>query len=119
MKALIVDDSKINLMVAQKILEKIGFNVDTVLSGEDCLEKVKNNNYDIIFMDIMMPNMDGIETYKHLKEINNFNTPVVALTADINNTRNDYINKYNFNEYLAKPLKIDELQKALSNLGLK
>ena len=68
MKALIVDDSKLNLMVAQKILEKIGFSVDTVLSGEECLEKIKNNSYNIIFMDIMMPNMDGIETYNCLRK---------------------------------------------------
>lgn len=118
MKALIVDDSKINLMVAQKILEKIGFNVDTVLSGEECLEKIKNNSYNIIFMDIMMPNIDGIETYNCLKKINDFNTPVVALTADVDNTRNDYINKYGFNEYLSKPLKIDELNQVLKNLKL-
>lgn len=118
MKALIVDDSKLNLMVAQKILEKIGFSVDTVLSGEECLEKIKNNSYNIIFMDIMMPNMDGIETYNCLRKVNGFNTPVVALTADVDNTRNDYINKYGFNEYLSKPLKIDELNQVLKNLKL-
>ena len=109
MKAFIVDDSKINLMVAEKILAKMGFNVDTVLSGKECLEKVNNNKYDIIFMDIMMPEMDGKETYTKLKELPDFDTPVVVLTADTEETRDDYINKYKFSEYLSKPIRIDEL----------
>ena len=66
MKVLVVDDSQINLRVAQKLLEFEGLNVDTVLSGKECLEKIKTEKYDIIFMDIMMPEMDGVETFKKL-----------------------------------------------------
>ena len=82
MKVLVVDDSQINLRVAQKLLEFEGLNVDTVLSGTECLEKVKTEKYDIIFMDIMMPEMDGVETFKKLQEQKDFNIPVVCVTAD-------------------------------------
>ena len=68
MKALIVDDSRININVAKAMLEKIGLEVDFALSGLECLEKVKNNHYDIIFMDIMMPELSGVEKFKLLKE---------------------------------------------------
>ena len=118
MKALIVDDSAINLKVASKMLERFNLEVDTAISGFDCLEKVKNHKYDIIFMDIMMPQMDGKETYIKLKKMPGFNTPVVVLTADTEETKNDYINKYGFNDYLAKPLKIEELKKVLTNLNI-
>ena len=57
MKALVVDDSTINLKVASKLLYHEGVEVQTVLSGKECLENVKNQKYDVIFMDIMMPEM--------------------------------------------------------------
>ena len=82
MKALIVDDNLINLKVAQRLLEHEGLEVETVMSGYECLARVKEISYDIIFMDIMMPEMDGVETLNKLKEINGFNIPVIALTAD-------------------------------------
>ena len=82
MKALVVDDNTLNLKIAQKLIEQEGLDVDAVSSGFECLDKVKENQYDIIFMDIMMPEMDGVETFKKLRRIENFNTPVVTLTAD-------------------------------------
>lgn len=110
MKALIVDDSNINLKVTQKMLEKLGFIVDCSLSGYECIEKVKNNHYDIIFLDIMMPEMDGVETLCKLKEQENFTTPVVALTADVyDGADKDYIKK-GFNAYLSKPINIEILK---------
>ena len=60
-KILIVDDNKINIKIAAKTLSPYGFQIDQVLSGLECLEKVKSNTYDLIFMDYMMPDMDGIE----------------------------------------------------------
>lgn len=116
MKALVVDDSSINLKVAKGLLEREGLEVETALSGYECLEKVRANNYDIIFMDIMMPEMDGKETFTKLKELPNFNTPVVTLTADTRETKEDYINKYHFNDYIAKPIRTEELKKVLSKI---
>ncbi len=113
MKVLVVDDSLINIKVASKILEREGCVVETAVSGFDAIEKVKENNYDLIFMDIMMPEMDGIETFKHLKEISGFSTPVITLTADAEvGAREKYLS-LGFNGYLSKPININELREIL------
>ena len=116
MHAIVVDDSKINLKVAIKMLEHIGLSVDEAESGFECLEKVKNKEYDLIFMDIMMPEMNGITTFNHLKEIEGFNIPVIALTADaVVGAREKYL-KLGFNDYIAKPFNINELKNAITKL---
>ncbi len=103
-KVLIVDDNIINIKVATKALEHYHFNVEYVLSGKECLEKVKTNKYDLIFMDYMMPEMDGIETLHHLKEDPNFKTPVISLTADATDGAEERFLAAGFDEYIAKPL---------------
>lgn len=114
-KALIVDDNSLNLKVASKLLEKYNLNIDTVDSGEKCIEKVKNNKYDIIFMDEMMPGMSGTETMHKLEEDPEFDTPVIVLTADaLVGQREKYL-KEGFLEYLAKPINKDELEKCLKH----
>lgn len=102
---LVVDDNKLNLRVASKILIDCGFDVDIVQSGFECLEKIKmNNRYDLIFMDIMMPQMDGVETMQKLKAIEGFTTPIIALTADaMEGSREKYL-AAGFDEYLSKPI---------------
>ncbi|MCI9280228.1 MAG: response regulator [Bacilli bacterium] len=115
MKILIVDDSLINLKVEQKMLEKLNCRVETALSGEECLEKVKETTYDLIFMDIMMPNMDGVETFKKLQLLENFNTPVVTLTADVENDAKERYLKIGFNDYLSKPASMEQLKQVLNN----
>ena len=102
---MIVDDNKLNLKVATKILESYNFTVEAANSGFECIEKVNyKNDYDAIFMDIMMPQMDGVETLKKLRELENFKTPVIALTADATlGSREKYL-EAGFDDYLAKPI---------------
>ena len=116
MKALIVDDNVLNLKVAQRIVEQEGLEVDTANSGFECIDKVKQNQYDIIFMDIMMPEMDGVETFKKLKEIDNFNTPVVTLTADAKVGSEEKYLSEGFNAYLTKPIIKEKLDEVLNSL---
>ncbi|MBQ8038650.1 MAG: response regulator, partial [Lachnospiraceae bacterium] len=83
-KILMVDDNELNRKVFMGLLKSIKIQVDEAGNGKTCLEKVKNNQYDIIFMDHMMPELDGIETFRILKEMKEFRTkniPVVILTA--------------------------------------
>ena len=116
MKALVVDDNTLNLKIAQKLIEQEGLDVDAVSSGFECLDKVKENQYDIIFMDIMMPEMDGVETFKKLRRIENFNTPVVTLTADAKvGSEEKYLN-IGFNDYIAKPINKERLSEILNKL---
>ena len=113
-KILIVDDNMLNIKVASRLLQQFGFDsIDSASSGEECINKVKNNNYDLILMDDMMPKMTGSETFTHLKEIDGFKTPVIALTANaISGMREKYI-EYGFNDYLSKPIERAELNRVV------
>ena len=116
-KILIVDDNKLNLKVESKVLNRFNCtDIDLANDGFECIDKVMNNKYDIILLDDMMPKISGSETLKKLKEIDGFNTPVVALTANaITGMRESYIAQ-GFDEYLAKPLEREELVKVLNKL---
>ena len=82
-RVLIVDDNKLNIKVATRALSDFDFEIEECYDGLQCLEKVnQNNNYDLILMDIMMPNMSGESALAKLKEKTDFNIPVIALTAD-------------------------------------
>ena len=83
-KVLIVDDNKINLKVAERLMRDYKVSIDLVISGSECINKILDGKkYDLIFLDIMMPKMKGPEVLQNLKNIIGFNTPVVALTADV------------------------------------
>ncbi len=112
-KVLIVDDSKINLKVAINIMKPYNFNITTAESGYEALEKAETQTFDIIFMDIMMPKMNGVETLRRLKEMDHFDIPVIALTADaIEGTEEKYLQS-GFNGYLSKPIDRDLLNKVI------
>ncbi len=111
---LVVDDNKINLKVAFKMLKDLGYLVDMANSGKECLEMVERKKYSLIFMDIMMPEMNGVETMKRLKEKSGFNTPVVALTADaMNGAREKYLQD-GFDEYVSKPFNKETLSNSIN-----
>ena len=113
-KILIVDDSKINLKVAETLMKPYNFEMDTAISGYEAIEKVNNKHYDLIFMDIMMPKLNGVETLDKLREKEDFTTPVVALTADaIEGTDEKYLS-VGFNSYLSKPIDRNLLNKVIN-----
>ena len=115
-KILIVDDHKLNIKVARRALKDFDFIIDEAYDGLECLEKVKNNQYDLILMDIMMPNLNGEETLKKLKEDHNFNTPVLALTADALETSKDkYLNE-GFIDYISKPFNKEQIKEKLDKI---
>lgn len=113
---LVVDDNKINRMVFSKLLKRLGPNVDEAAGGEEALKYSNEKKYDIIFLDHMMPGMDGIETLHKLREDknnNNFSVPVIALTANaISGSREFYISE-GFDDYLSKPIDTKLLEKII------
>ena len=112
-KVLVVDDSKLNLKVAENVLKNFKVSTETVTSGLECLSCVNSKKYDIIFMDIMMPNMNGVEVLKKLRE-EKVNIPVIALTADaIEGQEEKYINE-GFDGYLSKPIDKTKLKVILN-----
>ena len=107
---LVVDDNKINLKVAERLLKDYNIEVETVTSGAESIDAVLNGNqYDIIFMDIMMPKMNGVEALRNLKSIVGFNMPVVALTADVISGMEEKYISQGFDDCLAKPIIEEEL----------
>lgn len=113
-KILIVDDSNINIKVAKRALSDFNFDIDDCMSGKECLKKINNGTkYDLIFMDIMMPEMNGETTLEKLKENPLFETPVIALTADaLAGAREKYLSE-GFIDYLAKPFTRDQIKEKL------
>ncbi len=101
-KVLIVDDNKLNLLVADKILSKENFECTTIDNGFDAIELAKDNSYDIILMDINMPKLNGIGTTKRIREFDG-TTPVIALTAVDVTQLNRQIMRAGLNDYILKP----------------
>lgn len=115
-KILIVDDNKLNIKVARKAMSDLNYEIDEVYSGDECLEKIKEKQYDVILMDIMMPGMSGDETLVKLKEDSNFNTPVIAVTADVEaGSETKYLNQ-GFTSYIGKPFTRDQIKEKLDKL---
>ena len=112
-KILLVDDNKLNLRVAENVLKIYNPIIETSNSGKECLDILAKNNYDLILMDDMMPEMTGTETMKILKGNESFTTPIVVLTANaIEGARENYL-KEGFDDYLAKPIDKKELERVL------
>ncbi len=109
-RILIVDDNKLNIKVATRLLSDLPYEIDECYNGKECLEKLKSNSYDLILMDIMMPEMDGEATIKELRNSSDFKTPVIALTADAVAGANEKYMSEGFIDYLAKPFKKEDLE---------
>ena len=111
---LLVDDNLLNLKVAEKLLKKYNLKVTSVSSGLECINYTKNKKYDLIFLDHMMPEMDGIHTLYNLKKrVSGFDTPVVVLTANAIEGSKDMYLKEGFVDYLSKPINQVELDRIL------
>ena len=114
-KVLIVDDNKLNCKVVSKLLESYKLNVSVISSAHDCIYKVKSGEqYDLIFMDYLMPDMDGIEVMHVLKKLEAFNVPpIVCLTANaLVGTKETYL-KEGFDDFISKPVDLIELDKVI------
>ncbi|MDY4132361.1 ATP-binding protein, partial [Treponema sp.] len=112
---LAVDDVELNLIVFENLLKETKMKIDLVESGAAAIERASEKHYDIIFMDYMMPEMDGIQTLEKLRSMDtpNKNTPVIVLTADaLAGVREKYI-KAGFKDYISKPIDGNNLEKML------
>lgn len=111
---LVVDDVDMNLIIIETILTSEGLNVTTVLSGKEAVQICKEREFDVILLDHMMPEMDGIETYKHITEEGlNTTTSVIMLTANaMTGAREEYLS-YGIKGYVSKPIDTNALNKEL------
>jgi len=113
---LIVDDVETNLYVAKGLIAPYGLKIDLATSGFEALEKIKEGIiYDVVFMDHMMPKMDGIETTKQMRKMG-YNHPVVALTANALAGQAEMFLKNGFDDFISKPIDIRQLNASLNRL---
>ena len=118
-RTLVVDDERMNLLVARQIFSGYGMEVSTVFSGPEAIEYVRNHETDLIFMDHMMPGMDGVEAMKRIRAVygkENRDVPVVALTANAVSTANEMFLREGFDAFLPKPIVITELERVLKKV---
>ena len=115
---LVVDDNDINLDVFQELLKHTKMNIVTADSGKACLELVKKERFHIIFMDYIMPDMDGVETLREIQKLMRFpneNTPVIALTANAVPGAREFYLREGFADFLTKPVDPDVLEETIAS----
>jgi CheY-like chemotaxis protein len=114
-RILVVDDIEINLSVAEALLSAFGIEPDLAIRGADAVELASRKRYDLIFMDHMMPEMDGLETTSRIRELGGWNgvVPIVALTANAINGVEEMFLMNRLNDFLPKPLDFTDLNLCL------
>lgn len=116
---LLVEDNKLNQTVVKFTLRRYGYLLDVANNGIEAIEKFKKGKYDFILMDIMMPEMDGLEATKIIRNLENgAKIPIIALTADIMIANEEKCLNNGMNAHIAKPFEIDNLFKVLESLNL-
>jgi len=115
-RILVVDDVETNLYVAKGLMAPYGLSIDTAMSGFEAVDKIRDGNvYDIVFMDHMMPRMDGIEAVKIIRSLG-YTRPIVALTANALAGHAEMFLKNGFDDFISKPIDIRQLNMSLNNL---
>ena len=115
-RILLVDDTEMNLKVAIGLLEPLGMTIETAENGKRAVEKVSKNSYDLVFMDHMMPVMDGIEATSAIRQMGGDyeRLPIIALTANATTEAQKLFEENGLNDFVAKPIKMKEICKCLA-----
>ena len=111
-KILVVDDNEMNIKVAKGLLGPLQMQIDTAENGRQAVEKIKTNQYDLVFMDHMMPIMDGVEATKEIRKMDDAyykKLPIIALSANATVEAQAMFQKNGFMDFVAKPVKLKEL----------
>jgi CheY-like chemotaxis protein len=118
-RILVAEDVETNQKIAREMLQLLDFEVEIAADGIEAVEKFKNGEYKLVFMDCQMPNMDGFEATTRIrafeKSSNAIRTPILALTAGISERDRDRCSEVGMDGYLTKPFSISELRQAISN----
>ena len=121
LRILLAEDNAVNQRVALRIFERLGYRADIAATGIEAVESVRNINYDIVFMDVLMPEMDGFEATKIiLDEFQPDERPkIIAMTANAMQGDRESCLEAGMDDYLSKPIRIEDLQKVISKWGKK
>jgi CheY-like chemotaxis protein len=116
LRILVAEDHLVNQTLFRSILEKMGHSIDVAVDGKEAVEMAQAAKYDLIFMDIQMPNMNGLEATERLREIG-INIPIVAVTANAIKEEMDKCLEKGMNDFLAKPFRKKDLEPVLAKWG--
>ncbi|MDR1212260.1 MAG: response regulator [Spirochaetaceae bacterium] len=112
-RVLVVDDIEINLTVTEAMLESFSIQSDLAQKGILAIELIQKNAYDLVFMDHMMPEMDGVETTRRIRELGYKKIPIIALTANVVEGAENMFLSNQFDDFLAKPIEFASLNRCL------
>ncbi|MCK7517784.1 MAG: response regulator [Ignavibacteriales bacterium] len=115
-RVLLVEDNNVNQMVALRMLQRIGFNADIASNGKEAVDAVETIEYDLVFMDISMPEMDGLTACSVIKSNTSLKKQpiIIAMTANaMSGDKENYL-KVGMDDYISKPVNLEELRKIIS-----
>jgi len=116
---LLAEDNLINQKVALRVLKHLGYQADVVENGQAAIEAIANKSYDVILMDIQMPEMDGLEATQYIRsqELQSQLPPIaiIAVTANATHDDQDICRQAGMNDYISKPIQIDKLKNILQH----
>jgi CheY-like chemotaxis protein len=121
LRVLLVEDERVNMLMARRMLEKMGHTVVCAESGEACLDRLRDARFDAILMDIQMPAMNGMEVTRIIRTSPEFahaaDIPIIALTAHATRTDRAAALMAGMDEYISKPFERDDLEATLARLA--
>ena len=118
LKILLAEDNAVNQKLALKMLERFGYRADVAANGVEVLESLERQHYDVIFMDVQMPDMDGLEATRQIRAKGS-GIHIVAMTANAMQGDREECLAAGMNDYVSKPIQVSELQSALERAANK
>jgi CheY-like chemotaxis protein len=114
MKILFAEDNAVNQKLALRILERLGYRSDVAASGVEVLESLERQSYDLILMDVQMPEMDGLDATRNIRKLENIDQPhIIAMTANAMQGDREMCLQAGMDDYVSKPIRIEELVEAM------
>jgi len=119
LKILVAEDNPVNMRLTERVLSKLGYSPTKVLNGQDALLTLEQNHYDLVLMDVQMPVMDGLETTRRIRAELEQQPVIIAMTANAMQGDREICLHAGMDDYISKPIKLDEIITTLQKWGLK
>jgi signal transduction histidine kinase/ActR/RegA family two-component response regulator len=129
LKILLAEDNPVNQKLANRLFQKMGYSIDIAINGIEVLEAIQKQSYDLIFMDVQMPEMDGLEATRQIRAMEQSAQPrlsnpaksiqIIAITANATHDDREKCLASGMNDFIAKPFKVEHIQTAIEKLGRK